>query len=101
MSIASPEIAAPQPPRLPLGVQADGTLTRKAVPIAFVMGTLAVFAVLPLGVLAIILNDRGLERVRTSPQTARRMINWSWGILAVVDVLEIIALTGFLVDRLA
>ncbi|ACZ00469.1 hypothetical protein [Thermomonospora curvata] len=82
---------APGTTRLPLGVQADGTLTPRAVPIAFVLGTLAVFAALPLGVLGIVLNDRGLERVRTDPQSARKLVAWSWGIFAVVDALAVVA----------
>jgi hypothetical protein len=92
MSIAHPEATAPQPHKLPLGVQADGTLTTKAVPVAFVLGTLAVFAALPFGVLAIVLNNMGLERVQTSPRTARLLVAWSWGIFAVVDAFAIIGL---------
>lgn len=91
--------AAPHPVKLPLGVQADGTLTRKATPIAFVLGTLAVFAALPLGVLAIILNNMGLERVQTTPKTARTLVTWSWWIFAVVDTAAIAALVLAVVLR--
>jgi hypothetical protein len=98
MSIAQPEAAAPPPPSgLPLGVQADGTLTNKAMPIAFVMGTLAVFTALPFGVLGIVLNNMGLERVQTSPQTAQRLVAWSWGILAAVDAVAVLILIVILV----
>lgn len=85
--------------RLPLGVQEDGTLTRKATPVAFVLGTLAVFAVLPLGVLGIILNNMGLERVATNPEQARRLVAWSWGIFAVVDGLAVLGLAALLVAQ--
>ncbi|REE97242.1 hypothetical protein [Thermomonospora umbrina] len=91
---------ASAPSRLPLGVQADGTLTRKATPIAFVMGTLAVLVLLPLGVLGVILNNMGLERVQSSPEPARKLINWSWGILAVADVLALVLIIAMVVASL-
>lgn len=74
-------------PGLPLGVQADGTLTPAAMVLGFITGTVAVLTLLPLGVLGIILNNMGLERVWTAPARARALITWSWVILAASSVL--------------
>ncbi|TNY37706.1 hypothetical protein [Thermomonospora catenispora] len=81
--------SAPVSPALPLGVQADGTLTPAATALGFVTGTVAVLTLLPLGVLGIILNNMGLERVQTAPDRARTLITWSWVILAASSVLGV------------
>lgn len=86
--------------KLPLGVQADGTLTNKATPVAFILGTVAVFALLPVGVLGIVLNNMGLERVQSDPEKARKLVAWSWGILAVTNALALTALAVVLIVSL-
>ncbi|WP_119731469.1 hypothetical protein [Thermomonospora amylolytica] len=88
--------AAPVPVKLPLGVQADGTLTRTAASIGFVLGTVAVLTLLPFGVLGIVLNNMGLERVQTAPDKARTLVSWSWIVLAAASVLGLALIAGAL-----
>src|SRR5215510_2244159 len=63
---------------LPWGTTADGELDRKGRAAGFIFGTLAVFLSFPLGVLGIVLNSMGLDRIKTNPIKARKLIRWSW-----------------------
>ena len=71
--------------RLPLGVNADGEMTRTGLAFAFVLGTIAVFLAFPVAILGIVLSNMGMNRVSTKPETARKLVAWSWGIFAVTD----------------
>ncbi|MCD0452268.1 hypothetical protein LO762_24190 [Actinocorallia sp. API 0066] len=82
--------------RLPLGVDANGDLTRKGSVCAFLLGTLALFAVLPAGLVGILLSDAGMRRVATDRAAARRLVGWSWIIFAVTDVLVLAGGTAYL-----
>lgn len=63
---------------LPWGTTPDGELDRKGVAAGFILGALAVFLTFPLGVLGIVLNCRGLDRIETDPEAARKLLMWSW-----------------------
>jgi hypothetical protein len=100
---------APSPPaapvatlhqRLPLGLRADGEMTRRGVICAFVLGTIAVFLAFPLGILGIVLSNMGMNRVTTKPETARKLVAWSWAIFAVTDSIVVLALVAALISRL-
>ena len=77
---------------LPLGVRADGEMTRKGIAFAFVLGTVAVFFAFPLGLLGIVLSNMGMNRVSTKPETARKLVGWSWAIFAVTDCIIVPAI---------
>jgi hypothetical protein len=85
--------------RLPIGLRADGEMTRKGVACAFVLGTIAVFAAFPLGILGIVLSNMGMNRVSTKPKTARRLVAWSWAIFAVTDSIAVLGVVAVLVSR--
>jgi len=72
-------------PSLPLWVRADGEMTRIGVTFAFIFGTIAIFFAFPLGLLGIVLSNMGMNRVSTKPETARKLVAWSWAIFAVTD----------------
>ena len=100
------EVSSPPPTpvaepgqRLPLGVRADGEFTRRGVAFAFVLGTLAVFLAFPVGILGIVLSNMGMNRVSTNPESARKLIAWSWGIFAVVDSIMVLVVVTVLVSR--
>ncbi|GAA3241991.1 hypothetical protein [Actinocorallia longicatena] len=82
--------------KLPLGLDANGDMTRKSVIAAFILGTLAVFTLFPIGILAIVLSNMGMERVKTDLPRARKLVAWSWGIFAVTDVVVVIGLITLL-----
>lgn len=84
--------AAGRSTRLPLGVRADGEMTRKGIAFAFVLGTIAVFFAFPLGLLGIVLSNMGMNRVSTKPETARKLVAWSWVIFAVIDCIIVPAI---------
>jgi hypothetical protein len=99
------EVAGPPPApvampgqRLPLGVRPDGELTRTGVAFAFVLATVAVFLAFPLGVLGIVLSNMGMNRVSTKPETARRLVAWSWAILAVTDSIMVLVVIAVLIS---
>jgi hypothetical protein len=69
----------------PLGVRADGEMTRKGIAFAFILGTIAVFFAFPLGLLGIVLSNMGMNRVSAEPDTARKLVAWSWAVFAVTD----------------
>ncbi|WP_460362636.1 hypothetical protein [Actinocorallia lasiicapitis] len=71
-------------------------MTRTSVIAAFILGTLAVFTAFPLGILAIVLSNMGMERVRTDLPKARKLVAWSWGIFAVTDLAVIITIVTLL-----
>jgi hypothetical protein len=83
--------------RLPLGVRADGEMTRSGVAFAFALGTLTVVLAFPLGILAIVLSNMGMNRVSTKPATARRLVAWSWAIFGVTDGLIVLAIVVALI----
>ncbi|HEY3527774.1 MAG TPA: hypothetical protein VGK78_01395 [Nocardioides sp.] len=64
--------------RLPWGTTPNGEFTVKGTVVASVMGTLAVFVTLPLGILGILLSCQGLDRVARRDHSARRFLIWSW-----------------------
>lgn len=94
MSKAPYDIVDRPAPKLPLGLRPDGTLTSKAMPFAFILGTIAVFAAFPLGVLGVLLNSAGMERVKTNPEKARKLVAWSWIVFVVTDLVAILAITA-------
>jgi hypothetical protein len=77
--------AAVPAPHLPLGVRADGQMTRNGIAFGFILGTVAVFFAFPLGILGIVLSNMGMNRVSTKPETARKLVAWSWAIFVVSD----------------
>jgi hypothetical protein len=85
--------------RLPLGIRADGEMTRRGVVFAFVLATIAVFLAFPLGVLGIVLSNMGMNRVSTKPETARKLVAWSWAIFAVTDSIVVLAVIAVLISR--
>jgi hypothetical protein len=85
--------------RLPLGVRADGEMTRKGVAFAFVLGTIAVFLAFPLGILGIVLSNMGMNRVSTKPETARKLVAWSWAIFAITDCIAVCGIVVAVVSR--
>lgn len=67
---------------LPWGTTPDGELTPTAAVVGAVLGTIAVFALFPLAVLGIVLSCMGLNRINTDLVAARRLLAWSWLVLA-------------------
>jgi len=81
-----PAVPAAVPgPTLPLWVRADGEMTRTGIMFAFIFGTIAIFFAFPLGLLGIVLSNMGMNRVSTKPETARKLVAWSWAIFAITD----------------
>lgn len=74
-------------------------MTRKGVAFAFVLATIAVFAAFPLGVLGIVLSNMGMNRVATKPETARKLVAWSWAIFAVTDSIAVLTVVAVLISR--
>jgi hypothetical protein len=79
-------------PGLPWGATADGELTRQGVLLGAVLGTLAVFLTPPLGILGIVLNCMGLDRIQTSPGAARKLLLWSWILFLPGTLLAVVLL---------
>ena len=90
---------APAGQRLPLGLRPDGEMTRTGIMCAFVLGTIAVACAFPLGILGIVLSNMGMNRVATKPDTARRLVAWSWAIFAVTDSVVVLAVIAALISR--
>jgi hypothetical protein len=74
-------------------------MTRTGIVFAFVLGTVAVFLAFPLGILGIVLSNMGMNRVATKPETARKLVAWSWAIFAVTDTLALLGVVAVLVSR--
>jgi hypothetical protein len=74
-------------------------MTRKGVAFAFVLGTIAVFFAFPLGILGIVLSCMGMDRVSTKPETARKLVAWSWAIFAVTDSIVVLTVAAVLISR--
>jgi hypothetical protein len=91
-------VASPRQ-RLPLGLRADGEMTRRGIVFAFVLATIAVFLAFPLGVLGIVLSNMGMNRVSTKPETARKLVAWSWAIFAVTDSIVVLVVVAVLISR--
>jgi len=68
--------------RVPWGTTSEGELTRNGTILGSVMGTLAVFTTLPLGVAGIILSCMGLDRIPRRDPSAARYLRWSWVLFA-------------------
>lgn len=85
--------------RLPIGVRADGEMTRKGVVFAFMLGTIAVFFAFPLGLLGIVLSNMGMNRVSTKPEAARKLVAWSWAIFAVTDCIIVPGIVVGVISR--
>jgi hypothetical protein len=64
--------------RMPWGTTPQGGLTRNGTILGSVMGTLAVFITLPLGVAGIIVSCMGLDRIRRNDPSAATYLRWSW-----------------------
>jgi hypothetical protein len=64
--------------RLPWGTTPEGELTRNGTIVGAVMGTLAVFTTLPLGIVGIVLSCMGLDRIRRDDPSAHKLLTWSW-----------------------
>ena len=99
--VSSPPAAPVAKPRrrLPLGIRADGEMTRTGIVFAFALGTIAVFLAFPVGVLGIVLSNMGMNRVSTKPETARKLVAWSWAIFAVTDSVMVLAVVTALISR--
>jgi hypothetical protein len=95
--LAVPVVTSPR--RLPIGIRPDGEMTRTGIVFAFVLGTVAVFLAFPLGILGIVLSNMGMNRVATKPETARKLVAWSWAIFAVTDTLALLGVVAVLVSR--
>jgi hypothetical protein len=78
--------------RLPWGTTAEGELSRSGLIAASIMGSLAIFFTLPLGILAIVLNSTGLRRIKSNPPLARKLLNWSWVLFIPGTILGVVAL---------
>ena len=68
--------------RTPWGTTPGGELTRNGTILGSVMGTLAVFITLPLGVAGIIVSCMGLDRIRRNDPSAATYVRWSWILFA-------------------
>jgi len=64
-----------------------------------VLGTLAVFLAFPVGILGIVLSNMGMNRVSTKPETARKLVAWSWAIFVVTDSIVVLAVAAVLISR--
>lgn len=84
---------------LPLGMDENGDMTFKSTIWAFILGTICVFVTFPIGVVAIVLSNMGMERVATNRPLARKLVAWSWGIFVVTDTLIVIALIALILTR--
>ena len=82
--------------RLPLGVLPDGSMTRRAATIGFILGTICVVGAFPLAIVGIVLSNMGMNRVQTAPAKARRLVTWSWWILGVTSGLVLLGVTALL-----
>jgi hypothetical protein len=74
-------------------------MTRKGIAFAFVLGTVAVFFAFPLGLLGIVLSNMGMNRVSTKPETAYKLVAWSWAIFAVTDCIIVPAILVSIFSR--
>ena len=63
---------------LPWGTTPDGELDRQGVVVGAIVATPAVFLTFPLGILGIVLDSMGLDRIKTNPIAARKFLIWSW-----------------------
>ncbi len=75
---------------LPWATTDDGELTRTGVAVGALVGTIAVFSFLPLGILGIVLSCRGLDRIGTDRAAARRLMRWSWITMALAPVVTVL-----------
>jgi len=80
--------------RLPLGLRPDGSMTRRAATIGFILGTICVVGAFPLAIVGIVLSNMGMNRVHSDPAKARRLIAWSWGVLGATSVLVLLGVTA-------
>jgi hypothetical protein len=82
----------PDQEQLPLGLLPDGEFTKLGVFLAFVLSTITVATLFPLGIVGIVLSSMAQDRVATAPAKARKLQAWSWGLFAIVPSLIVIAL---------
>jgi len=54
---------------------------------------------LELGLLGIVLSNMGMNRVSTKPETARKLVAWSWAIFAVTDCIIVLAIVVGVISR--
>jgi hypothetical protein len=87
--------------RLPWGTTSEGEFTRRGTIVASVMGTLAVFVTLPLGVAGIVLSCMGLDRLRRHDASARKFLIWSWILFVPGTVIGVPLVLGFLGNLVA
>ena len=80
--------------RLPLGLRPDGSMSRRASTIGFILGTICVFGAFPLAILGIVLSNMGMNRVQSDPAKARTLVVWSWGVLGVTSGLVLLGVTA-------
>lgn len=90
-------VAPPPTGQLPWGTTAEGELDSNGVKLGAVIGTLAVFFTFPLGILGIVLNCMGLDRIQSEPEKARKLLMWSWITFIPGTVLGVAALLWLLV----
>ena len=100
--VVSSRLAAPvavSAPRLPIGIRADGEMTGTGLVFAFLLSMITVFLAFPLGILGIVLSNMGMNRVSTKPDTARRLVAWSWAIFVVTDTLALLVVVATLASH--
>lgn len=99
-SAAAPATApAPTDERLPLGLRPDGTMTRPAAAIGFVLGIICVFGAPPLAIVGIVLSNMGMNRVQSDRAFARKLVAWSWCVLGVTSALVLLVVAAVVVSR--
>jgi hypothetical protein len=87
--------------RLPLGLQPDGEFTKLGVFFAFVLSTITVATLFPLGIVGIVLSSMAQDRVTTASARARKLQAWSWGLFAIVPSLIVILLVLAGLEKIA
>ena len=83
---------------LPWGTTPAGELTKQGLAAGSIMGTFAVLLTFPLGILGIVLNCKGLDRIQSDPHAARKFLLWSW-VLFIPGTIVGVLLLGFLLFR--
>ena|SRR5690349_24691057 len=92
---ATPEI------RLPWGTTPEGEFTRRGTIVPSVMGTLAVFVTLPLGVAGILVSCKGLDRIRRHDPSGRKLLIWSWILFVPGTIVGVPLVIAFLANLVA
>jgi hypothetical protein len=87
--------------RTGLGLQRDGEFTKIGLFFAFVLSTITVFSLFPVGIVGVVLSSMAQDRVATAPARARKLQAWSWGLFAIMPSLFAILLVWSGLDKIA